>query len=228
MRFAIATVALTMVGSLVFAQDSTPKVQAFGGFSLMHLDNGGLNGTALDVALHEPGGTFEPATNFKGWNAEGQYNAGRWLGIVVDLGGRYGSPIKASSISKVSGLPDASSYSFLAGPVISYRTKSKMTPYVHALFGWDRTSLRASTITSASATLSAAATTYTDFAFALGGGLDYRLLHHLALRLAQLDYFHTSLNVNKFYQSAFGPSLFEGPATHQRNLRFSAGIVLQF
>jgi opacity protein-like surface antigen len=228
-RFAAAgTILSVLLGSFALAQDSTPKVQVFGGFSLMHLLSGGPNSSALDVALREPGNTFQTAANFKGWNAEAQYNANGWLGIVADFGGRYGSPFTASSVSKVSGLPDGTAYSFMAGPVISYRTKSKMTPFVHALFGWERTSLRASTITTPSGTLPSSATNYTDFAYAAGVGLDYRLSQHFAVRIGQVDYFHTSLNLNKFYHGAFGPDVFEGPATHQRNVRLSTGIVFQF
>jgi len=100
-RFAIAVVALTaLAGSIVLAQDSTPKVQVFGGFSLLHQQTGQLNGTNLDVFLHEPGGTFKPENNFEGWNAEVQYNADRWIGIVADFDGRYGTPFTASSIAK--------------------------------------------------------------------------------------------------------------------------------
>lgn len=228
-RFAILTIAASvLVGSFLLAQDETPKVQAFGGFSLFHQRNGGFDGTNLDAALGEPTGTFRPATNFEGWNAEAQYNADRWLGIAVDFNGRYGSPMTATSVSRVSGLPDATSYSFLAGPVISYRTKLRFTPFAHVLVGIDRTSLKASTLRGLPSPVTTAATTYTDVAFALGGGVDYRLARHFALRLAQLDYFRTSLNQNKFYQSAFGPGIFVGPAIRQGNLRFSTGIVIRF
>ena len=228
-RFAAAGTALiVLLGPFAFAQEATPKVQVFGGFSLMHLLSGGPNGAPLDVALREPGGTFKTVTNFKGWNAEGQYNLDRWLGIAADFGGRYGSPFTALSVRKIAGLPDGTAYSFMAGPVISYRTKSRLTPFVHLLFGVERASLRASTITAPSGTLPSAATDYTDFTYAAGAGIDYRLSQHFALRLGQLDYFSATLNINKFYHAAFGPNIFAGPSTHQRNARFSTGFVLQF
>lgn len=228
-RFAIAVMAVaTLAGAFVTAQDSTPKVQVFGGFSLMHQQTGQLNGTNLDVILHEPGGTFQPENNFEGWNAEVQYNADRWIGIVADFDGRYGTPFTASSISKVSGLPEGSAYSFLVGPVISYRKYKNFTPFAHGLFGVDRTSLKSSTINGLPTPVTSASANYTDFAFAGGAGVDYKLTQHFALRPAQVDYFHTSVNLNKLYQSAFAPGLFEGPATHQRNLRFSTGVVFQF
>jgi hypothetical protein len=76
--------------------------------------------------------------------------------------------------------------------------------------------------------VSSAATTYNDFAMALGGGVDCSITRHVSVRLGQLDWYHTSINLNKFYTSAFGGNLLEGLATHQDNLRFSAGAVLRF
>jgi len=146
--------------------------------------------------------------------------------VVADFGGQYGSPITASG--SVSGLPTMSRYTFMAGPVISYRAKAKITPFVHALFGYDRASLGASTITGTSSPVSSSASTYTDFAIALGGGVDYKLSRHFALRLGQLDYFHTTLDLNSLYGTAFGPGRFQGLATQENNLRFSTGIVLRF
>jgi opacity protein-like surface antigen len=230
-RFTAAALTFTvLIGSIAFAQDATPKVQVFGGYSLIRADHGGLSGPLLDVNLGQTSNPFALRNYFlDGWNAEGQYNAGRWLGVAADFGGRYGSPITASGGRTLAGLPKETAYSFLAGPVISYRTKSRLTPFVHTLFGWDRTSLGASTITgSVTSPVPVAATTYNDFAMALGGGVDCRITHHLSLRAGQLDWYHTSVNLNKFYTSAFAGSLFEGLHTKQTNYRFSAGAVLRF
>jgi hypothetical protein len=99
---------------------------------------------------------------------------------------------------------------------------------VHALFGWDRTSLGASTISGVSTPVSSVAITYDDFAMALGIGIDYRISRHFAIRAGQIDYFHTSLNLDSFYRNAFDNQLFQGLANRQVNLRFSAGAVLRF
>ena len=217
---------IAVTGLRAWAQDSTPKVEVFGGYSFMRTSAGGLTGSTLDLELHQNPGTFGVGSNFNGWNAEAQYNFDRWFGIVADFGGQYGSPITASG--GVSGLPTMSRYTFMAGPVISYRAKAKITPFVHALFGYDRASLGASTITGTSSPVSSSASTYTDFAIALGGGVDYKLSRHFALRLGQLDYFHTTLDLNSLYGTAFGPGRFQGLATQENNLRFSTGIVVRF
>jgi len=229
-RFAVATITFTLtvlIGSFAFAQDSTPKVQVFGGYSLVREDTGGLSLLTVDLVVPHPMGTFGVNYDFQGWSAEGQYNANRWVGIAVDFGGRYGRPIN-SSTSGVSGLPSSTGYSILVGPVVSYRTKSRLTPFIHALFGWDRTSLSASTLTGVSPSVSYAAITANDFALAVGGGVDLKVFRPLSVRLGQVDYFHTSVNSNKLYGADFNSVLFEGYPTHQVNFRFSAGIVAQF
>jgi opacity protein-like surface antigen len=230
-RFAVAAIILTvLIGSCALAQEVPPKVQVFGGYSLLRADHGGLTGPLLDADLDQLSNPFAVPTYFlHGWNAEAQYNTGRWLGIAADLGGRYGTPITASRGRTLAGLPDETAYSFMGGPVISYRTKSRITPFVHALFGWERTSLSASTITgSVSSPIPVAATNYTDFAVALGGGVDFRITRRFSARLGQLDWYHTSVNLNRFYTSAFGGDLLEGLHTNQVNYRVSAGVVVWF
>jgi opacity protein-like surface antigen len=225
-RFLSTAIILSaVISSFAFAQDSTPKVQVFGGYSLVHVTSGGLNGPAIDEDLHQYPNTFGVASTFQGWNAEGQYNATQWVGIAIDAGERSGTPITAHGAG---GLPTFRAYSLMVGPVLSYRAMKKLTPFAHALAGWDRASLNATNITGLLSPISTQASNYTDFAVALGGGVDYNLSHHFTLRLAQLDWFHTSINLSKLYSGAFGPGEFEGLSTRQVNLRFSTGIVVRF
>ncbi len=230
-RVTFATAVLMLLtGSFVVAQDSTSKVQVFGGYSLLHTDTGGLNGPLLDSALGAPSGTFGVTTNFNGWNAEAQYNMKHWLGIVADFSGHYGAPLTASSGSGVSGLPDGSTYSVLFGPVFSYHAKARITPFAHALFGFDRARLNESTLSGLPSTSPAFSNAVSDtsFAMALGGGLDFKLTRHFAIRPGQVDYFYTNHNLNALYGGAFETGLFSGLASHQNNLRFSTGVVVKF
>jgi opacity protein-like surface antigen len=227
-RFSAATIALVaLTGSWAIAQDSTPKLEVFGGYSIMHTGTGGLNSSRLDADLRQNPGTLGIGSNFNGWNAEAQYNFDQWLGIVADFGGQYGSPFTAR-LKGVSGLPAMTEYSLVAGPVISYRAKARVTPFVHALFGWDRARLGASTIAGTSSPVTSFTSTYTSFAIVLGGGVDYKVSQHLALRLGQFDYFRTTLDLNSLYGGAFGPGTFQGLPTKEKNIRFSTGIVLRF
>jgi hypothetical protein len=194
----------------------------------MHLDNGGFTNQTLYAALQEPNNPFVVASYFNGWSAEGQYNFTRAIGVVADVGGRYGTPILSSRFATLTGLPKSNAYSLLVGPVLSYRNKSKLTPFVHALFGFDRISLSASTISGLVNPLSTTATNYTDAALLLGGGIDYKLLRRFSLRLVQLDELRTYHNYNKFYDAAFNTSLFYGISNRQNNFRVSTGISVHF
>jgi opacity protein-like surface antigen len=229
-RLTVATVTLiVLISAFAVAQDSIPKVQVFAGYSLVHADYGNLNGTIVDQDLHEPGNTFGLTSNYNGWSAEAQYNATRWIGIVGDIGGRYGTPFTTPGDPSARGLPAFDAYSFLAGPAISYRTNSRITPFAHALFGFERASLNSSTITGVSSTVNVSATNYEDFTMALGAGVDYKLSPRFSVRPAQLDWYHTSLDLNKFYGSAYNEiGMFKGLTTHESNLRFSAGVVVLF
>jgi hypothetical protein len=228
-RLVAAVIAgMALSGSLVLAQDSTPKVQVFAGYSLFNQDSGNLTPTTLYNALHETNGPFAVATNFNGWNAEGQYNVNHWLGFAVDGAGRYGSQIVQSRLGRLSGLPKGNGYSLMVGPVLAYRTKSRMTPCVHILSGFDRITLSASTISGVMFPVSSVGTSSTDFALAAGGGLDVRVFRHFSFRAAQLDYDETTHNMNHFYGDAFPSAEFASLATHERNWRVSTGFVVSF
>lgn len=207
-------------------QPEFPRVQAFGGFVFFHADTPGLTGPVISYALHQPPNTFGVRTFFQGWDGQGQYNASRWIGVAVDVGGRYGSPF--TIVNGIKGLPNGNTYSFLAGPVISYRTKSIFTPFVHTLFGWDRTTLEGSTIETPLSPVTAKATTYYDFAMALGGGVDCRVSRRISVRLAQLDWYRSTLNQNNFYMQAFGLTQYLNVGTKEGNVRFATGVVVKF
>lgn len=217
-----ALLALILFNSLAFAQE-VPKIQVFGGYSLLHEDKGGLTDLKVDLGLADPYSQFAVRNNFNGWNAEAQYNLSKWVGIAVDADGYSGSPFIPSI--PVSGLPSKSRYAVLAGPVISYRTKSPVTVFGHALFGWDRSHLDASAPHGPEPSVS---TSYDDFVMALGGGLDYKVSHRFSIRPVQLDWYRSYLLLSSFYNAAYNTQQFDGLSNRQRNIRFSAGIVVKF
>ncbi len=227
--FAVLSVPVCAQGTAVPqgpSQEPMPKVQVFGGGVIFHADPAGLNPVSIGLGLREPASPFGVTTFFYGWEAQAQYNPTRWVGIAVDFGGRSGPPFTATG--GVTGIPNLTSYSLLAGPVISYRTKSIFTPFLHTLFGWERTNLSASTISGPLEPVTSASTTYNDVVMALGGGVDCRVMRRLSVRLAQVDWYHTSINENLFYGSAYGPDRFLGLGNHEDNIRISTGIVVKF
>jgi len=209
-----------------------PKVQVFAGYSLFRADLGHLNSTNFDVDVDLFPNTLVTRNNFNGWSAEAQYNFGPWVGGVVDVSGYSGLPFTPAP--GVGGLPSGSSYSILAGPVVTYRKWKNFNPFAHALFGWNRMSIGASTLTgvtyppAALVPLSSKATSFDDFVMALGAGVDYKLTRRFDLRFGQLEWFRTSLNMNSFYGTAFSSTLVQGFPTKERNLRFSTGVVIKF
>ena len=93
------------------------------------------------------------------------YNPNRWLGIVGDIGGYHASP----------GGVSLNTYTYLFGPRLTFRNPSKVNPFVQALLGGSRI------------TVGSGGGSNNQFAYSVGGGVDFGILPHLALR-PQLDY----------------------------------------
>lgn len=216
-----------LASSFSMGQDSDSKIQVFGGYSFLNLDNGGIAGGQLDTVFGVPGGTLGTGSNFNGWEAQLEFKARKNIGIVADFSGNYGNLFTAASGSGVSGLPSTQSYSFLFGPEVAI-SRGKTRPFVHALFGVNRLDSSSTTSLTGVAFASLPSVSDTAFAMALGGGLDYNLNSKFGLRLGQFDYLYTGQNMNMFANNIFGVGTFSGLAGHQNNLRFSTGVVFHF
>ena len=135
-------------------------------------------------------------TNLNGWNGSLEGKVLPWVGFVADLSGLYGSQnVHALSAFKA----DTSVSSVVLGPRVSVSV-GKFTPFAHALFGASHRHDSASGFSESD----------TSFASALGGGIDYRLIHGIGWRV-QADMFQT-----RFFSGT------------QNNFRLSTGIVLHF
>jgi hypothetical protein len=73
------------------AQDESDKVELFGGYSYLRVNN-------------------SPSANLNGWELSGQYKLASFLGAVADFDGHYGSPDGFST----------SVHTFLFGPQVSF------------------------------------------------------------------------------------------------------------
>lgn len=120
-------------------------------------------------------------SNLNGWEGSLEGNVLPWVGIVADISGHYGS---GDSI-----------YNVIFGPRVSVSV-GKLTPFAHALIGVGH--------------FSAGSASDTSFSDALGGGVDYRLIHGIGWRF-QGDFLQT-----RFFSNT------------QNDFRFSTGIVLHF
>lgn len=231
-----AFIVLSVLLSAAFAAcQDTPKVEVFGGYSLLHIDTQGINGPSLDSLCNSiinglcPAGTFNVHPNFNGWNVSAQANLNGWLGVKADFSGHYATPLTVTSGAQsvvsdvgVTGFPPkATVYSFLFGPV-GYRKIDRVTPFAHALFGGNRVGTATITIPPFPPLLpnsTPLSISDTAFAMAFGGGVDFEANKHISIRVGQVDYLYTRHNFS------YGVA---GVATHQNNLRVSAGIVFTF
>jgi opacity protein-like surface antigen len=147
------------------------------------------------------------STGLNGWNASAELKFLPLIGIVADISGHYGSQTVTDVCGFVAGCvptPDSMNarvYNFLAGPQISFSI-GRVRPFAHALFGAGHLS----------ESTKARLLSFTDtaFAYALGGGIDYRLSGPLRWRV-QGDFLH-----NQFFGST------------QNNFRLSTGPVFHF
>jgi opacity protein-like surface antigen len=174
-RWVLLCAVLVLLPLVVSAQEN-PKVEVFGGYSFLHITAAG--GSA----------------NLNGGSGSVSFNPNKTLGVVADIGGYHWSE---------SGI-DANVISYLFGPKFAYRTSSRVTPFVQALFGGAHASAG-----SAFGTGSANA-----FAMALGGGVDVNATEHVGVRLVQAEYVFSNFT--------------DTVDNRQNSVRVSAGVVFRF
>lgn len=186
----IAFLAFVLV---LFAGCGTAQVPTSGniylGYSFENTDWSGLDSSLNRPTLH-------------GWEGSLEGKIFPHIGIVTDFSQHFGSetvtqhlPSGLEEIAKVTG----HEWEILFGPRLSIPV-GKFTPFAEAMVGLGHTS-NGGDIPS---------TKNTSFAEALGGGIDYRLIRLIAVRL-EVDYLQT-----RFYSTA------------QNNLRLSTGVVFRF
>lgn len=181
-----------------------PKIELFLGYSYLRAVPTDTNGNRL-VWLN--GGSTSLAFNFN-----------RYLGIVGDFGGFNDSRLQLTSAGAPSTVVDSDGtvFTYLLGPRFSYRKFSRVTPFAQVLFG----AIHASDVTLESGCAGGACTVLpseNSFALTAGGGFDFRLHHHIALRLIQAEYLMTRFD-----------DLATGSTGTQNDIRLSTGLVFRF
>ena len=139
----------------------------------------------------------EPAggerTGMHGWGFSFAGNFGSRWGGVAEFSGHYGDAEFSDPTGTITF--DASVYTFLFGPRISARSGAG-TAFGHILVG--------------GANLRIGGGSRTDFAMAVGGGIDVNAGDHIAIRVAQVDYLPNRLG-----------------GQWNSDVRFQAGLVLK-
>ena len=187
-NFAYLALTLFLLAGLAAAQIPTSG-NIFVGYSYVNTDWSGINS-----GLSRP--------NLNGWAASLEGKLFPHIGIGADFASHYGSQ---SFTQTIPGGPTfrvnvtGHQWELLFGPRLSIPV-GNLTPFGEVMIGLAHIN-HGGTF---------AGPTNTSFATAVGGGVDYRLIKILALRL-QVDYLHT-----RFY------------STTQNDLRLSPGLVLRF
>jgi opacity protein-like surface antigen len=179
---------LCVLCTLSAMSQDTPRVEVFGGYSLLH------------------DGNASP-TNFQGWNASSTAYVNRWFGITADFSGHYSTTNNSFLVSP--GVPAEARFTqrihtFMFGPHLAYR-KSRYVPFGQALFGVNHTgadiSVRCSSCGSA---FGVGPPSTNTFSMALGGGMDIAVGHGFSVRPLQAEYILrriSSFNDNQFRYS---------------------------
>jgi len=185
------------------ASAQLPSGNVFFGYSYAHAT------VTTPALLPDQGGIVSSGSSgLNGWNASAELKFLPLIGLVADFSGHYGS----QTVTAVCGFVpppcptvrepmDVTEYHFLVGPQLSFSI-GRVRPFAHALFGAGHLS--------ESTKAQPFSASDTAFSYALGGGIDYRLLGPLRWRV------QGDLLNDRF----FGNS--------QDNFRFSTGPVLHF
>ncbi len=167
-------------------------IEIFGGYSYLQ-DN--LSSTISP--FYFPSTTFGSNFALNGWQVSLTEKAADWFGLTQEFSGHYGT-------KQLRGIDNHfSTFAILSGPQFYYNGLKGVTPFAHALFGYDQTTVKVKG--------TSLKVTGNSYAMAFGGGLDVKVRRTLAIRLFQIDYYRPQL---------FGNS--------QNDLRFSAGVVFRF
>jgi opacity protein-like surface antigen len=197
----ILVVSLT---ALVAAQDKERRVEVFGGYSYMTIDD------------HKSNNPIDHVGNLDGFNLAVTGYIIKRLGITGDLSAGFNSGPEAVTGGSIR--YKSKNYSFYVGPHYRFNNATRVTPFVHALAGASNNRFSyVFTPNSTPAATTRVSQKSTDFAMALGGGLDVRVHKRISLRLFQIDYNPVFARTRPQF----------GTNTNFRfdNLRFSSGIV---
>jgi opacity protein-like surface antigen len=182
---------LLVFGVVASAQETVPTPAAEVGFSYSY--------TRVN-----PGGTLSGA-NANGGYGYVEYNVSKVFGLVADLGANHVGDAGGVQLGNTT-------FEYLFGPRFNWR-KSRFTPYVQVLVGGQRFSNGFDP----SSTTPRLASAQNNFAAAIGGGVDFNLTSHIAVKPIQLEYLAAQVS------PAGGNLNFV-----QNNLRYSAGVVFRF
>lgn len=188
-----------------------PKMEIFTGYSIQRLGMPDVDSTLSPIfyGIYDIG--FTPYLNSEtskyqkfGFDSSFTFNVDSIFGIEADFKYNTGdvykmeTPLLIYNFAQYSGYPyylntsaSYTNYSFLAGPRFALRKFKTVTPFAHALMGFDHAKYSSKPLFS---NVDAQSSKDTGFGLSLGGGIDLNVTKHFAVRLIQADYFLTKHN----------------------------------
>jgi opacity protein-like surface antigen len=150
-----------------------------------------------------PGGALG-SYNSNGGTGFVEYNFNKVFGAVAELGGTYVGSANGVALNNTS-------FDYLFGPRFNLR-RSRFTYYVQTLVGGERFT---NGFNPGSASNPVTGASQSNFAAAIGGGVDIAVTNHIAIKPIQVEYLITQVS--------------PGDSLHyvQNNLRYSAGVVFR-
>ncbi len=160
-----------------------------------------------EVGLNYSFNRINPNGGLSAYSANGgfadlEYNVTRNLGIVADLGSNYVGTANGISVKDTT-------FEYLFGPRYNIR-QGRWNPYLQALFGGERFSNGFAP----GSPLSYTGAAQTNFAMALGGGVDFAVNHVLSIRPVEVDYMPVQIPRGSLRYD-------------QNDFRYAAGVVLR-
>ena len=167
---------------------TSSKVDVFGGYSYLRYNFGG----------------GAPSFNFNGGIGSVAFNLTDHIAGVGEFSFDHDGSISGAPGFSLNTIP------YLFGPKV-YMTSGKITPFAQVLFGGVHASVSCPGGCGGNSSANA-------FGMAFGGGADWGVSPHLAVRLGQIDYVMTR----------FSPSSGFSANSSQNNFRYSVGVVFKF
>ena len=202
MKNALLALCILLLGLTVWAQD-VPKVEIPVGFSFMN--------------VHP---NLAPITSFNVFGGGGQvdFNFGNVFGIKADfMGYTQGSGLRNQFQEHgLAGAANGNVFTYMFGPQIK-KHSGKFQPFAEALFGAAHTNAYATILTEEGKILQGQGNN-NGFAMALGGGIDFQVAKHLALRPVEVDYLLTRFTANHVADYT----------ANQNNFRYVGGLNFMF
>jgi opacity protein-like surface antigen len=208
-KIPVLVLLVVLASTLVAAQDGDKdkrRFEFFGGYSYLVTDS------------EETGDPIDHLDNLDGVNVAATYYITKRFGITGDFSAHFRKTTQDITGGTISF--NSKSFNFFVGPQYKFTNKTRLTPFVHALVGISNNRFSYRAIAAGATTPAAEASlSITDFALAIGGGLDVRVNKRVSIRAFQIDYSPV------FVQSR--PQFGIDGGRRFDNVRFSIGIVFK-